>query len=66
MSDRAAALARCLMEQHVRFPIGPDGRIAPGSIRAFLDKRFPGISQAEVTRGVLIAVELAKADRGLR
>ncbi|GJD88221.1 hypothetical protein BHAOGJBA_1734 [Methylobacterium hispanicum] len=66
MSDRATQLARCLMEEGIRFPVGQDGKIAPGSIRTFLADRFPGISQAEVTRGVLIAIELAKLDRGLR
>lgn len=66
MTDRASQLARCLMEGGIRLPVGPDGRMVPGSVRAFLDVYFPGISQAEVSRGLSIAVELAKADRGLR
>jgi hypothetical protein len=66
MTDRAAALARCLTEQCIPFPVGPDGKVVPGAIRAFIDQRFPGLTQEERTRGFMIAVEIAKADRGLR
>ena len=58
MSDQGIALAKALLERPGGFPADASGGIDPVAFRQFLESEFPEISQADIRRGIEIAVEL--------
>ncbi|MCJ2098971.1 hypothetical protein [Methylobacterium sp. E-046] len=62
MSDRATQLAQFLCEGGAMFRASADGGIADGELIRVIRGRFPGITKAEIQRGVRIAVEVVLTD----